>query len=227
MAAPLKDQITSRGHWRIRIFPTSFAAKRVREISELRKLITRLAIEMAGLPFPSIGTNDVTIGTDWIAQEYDLGEYRQAWRFYQSTQLVLYEAFIEDWLDHSIWKGHAAPHGSELSVSNVITTFWQVFEFGARLATAVEEVGSITVSVHALELFGRNLRFQFRNRHGFRREYVSKLSDYRIERSVGSEELVANPALHAVDSARELFARFGWDADAALLRTLLSESGAA
>ena len=219
------DRITKRGYWKIRVFPASFKPKRIAEITTLRSLASELAVETGNISFPTVGDRPI-IGTDWIGQEIDDGEYCQAWRLYQSAQLALYEGFIDDWLDQSIfgiedgWKP-----GAQLSVSDVLTTYWQAFEFAARLATTVEGRDPITVSIHAFGLKDRRLLYRFRDRTRLRAAYVATIPDFPTEATLSRDTLIARPGEHSVEGARELLVRFGWEVDPELLRTLLREGG--
>jgi hypothetical protein len=219
MSALLESRIKKRGFWRIRIRPVDFDAARFPELSSLKKVVNELAIDAGNLSFPTVGSEPFLIGNDWIGQELDVWEYCQSWRLYQSGQLILYEGFIDDWLDRSFiggttkdWKPLA-----ELSVSDALYTYWLAFEFAARLALAIEGDDELNIAIHA---------FGLGNRTGLRQPHVASINDFSVVKRLSRGALIAAPVDHAIGGARELFARFNWDVNGELLRTLLAESGA-
>jgi hypothetical protein len=226
MTAFLNSHLKAHGFWRIRIIPEEFHQSRINEIQDLRTIIRQAAVQLGASSFPAINDATPSIGVDWIGNEIDAGEFCQTWRLYQSAQLVLYEGFIDDWLDRSLggaregWQSE-----TEFSVGDALVTYWQAFELAARLAVNVSGEDPFNVSVHPFGLRNRRLTFQFRNRSGLRQAHVATLNDFPTSLTLAREALVAAPVDHAVASARQLFARFGWDVDLDFLRTLLGESG--
>jgi hypothetical protein len=221
----VQDRITRRGYWKIRVFPASFDRRRIGDVSDLRTLVRDLAVELGGISFPTV-SNRALIGNDWIGQDIDEGEYCQAWRLYQSAQLALYEGFIDDWLDRSLFGTEEGWHpGAQLSVGDILTTYWQTFEFAARLATAVGGQDPITVSVHSFGLKDRKLLYRFPNRLRLRATYVATIPDFATTTTLARDELVSAAVQYSVQGARDLLVRFGWDVDPEFLRTLLGESG--
>lgn len=227
MSAVLETRIKKRGFWRVRITPGTFRETAFPEISDLKALVNQISIDAGNLSFPTVGQEPV-IGKDWIGQDLDTWEYCQTWRLYQSGQFVLYEGFVDDWLDRS-WFGEAKKDwkpGFELSVSDALYTYWLAFEFGARLAAAMEGESQLNISVRAFGLSGRRLKFNFRNRTFLRVPREASLNDFDVTKTLSRKDIIAAPVDHAVESARALFARFHWDVQSEFLLTLLKESGA-
>jgi hypothetical protein len=229
MSDVLHDRIKKRGFWLFRYMPGVFASARVAEFKRLKTIVRETAVEFGGGSFPAIGNQSLQLGNDWIGQQQDAGEYCQAWRFYQSGQFMLYEGFLDDWQDQSLfgpedddWKP-----GRDLSVGDTLVTLWQAFEFAARLSLAVPGPDPVTISVQAFGLRERRIRYRFRNRTGLHQTYRASINDFPFTRNLSRDALVASPALHAIDGAVALFERFGWDPNPELLRTLLREAGVA
>jgi hypothetical protein len=227
MSTVLETRIKKRGFWRVRITPGAFRETLFPEVSDLKALVNQISIDAGNLSFPTVGQEPV-IGKDWIGQDLDTWEYCQTWRLYQSGQFILYEGFVDDWLDRS-WFGEAKDDwkpGVELSVSDALYTYWLAFEFAARLAAVIDGEPELRVSIHAFGLTGRQLKFQFRNRTGLRVPRVATLNDFAVDQTLSRKDLIAAPTDYTVEAARALFARFHWDVGADFLRTLLKESGA-
>jgi hypothetical protein len=228
MTPVLEARIKKRGFWRVRITPGTFRESFFPELSDMKVLVNQISIDAGNLSFPTIA-EQLLIGKDWIGQELDTWEYCQSWRLYQSGQFILYEGFVDDWLDQS-WFGKVNNDwraGLELSVSDALYTYWLAFEFAARLSASIEGESQFNVSIHGFALSGRQLKFQFRNRTGLRVPHVATLNDFEFAKTLTSKNLIAAPIEYAVEGARALFARFHWDVRPDLLRTLLKESGAA
>lgn len=226
MTGAIRGQIKSRGYWRIRISPILFDKKRIPDILVLKSMVQELAVEVGSLSFPALDYGTLTIGDDWIEHENEVGDILQSWRLYQSAQLLLFEGFLDDWHDRSPF-GHTVnwQPGNWLSVSDALTTYWEAFEFAARLASSIKGDDPFRVSVCARGLKGRQLKYEFRGRARLRRTYVANLESFDVTRTLSRESLLSVTSDHVVDAARELFVRFDWDVDPALLKALLAESG--
>jgi hypothetical protein len=51
------------------------------------------------------------------------------------------------------------------------------------------------------------------------------LNDFPTSLTLPRDSIMATPIDYAVNSARQLFARFGWEVETDFLRTLLGEAG--
>lgn len=219
------EQIKTRGYWHVRVHPVDFQPRRFPDIARLKEIIRDLAVETGNISLPIVA-GTLAVGSDWTGQEIEDGDLHQSWRFYQSGQLVLFEGFVDDWQDESFFgPDEGWTMGAQLSVSDVLTTYWQVFEFAARFAASQPDAGSMTVSVHAFGLKNRQLLYRFRNRARLHGSYAAIVSEYATVRTIARDDLVALGIDRAAECARELFARFQWDVEPAFLRTLMREGG--
>jgi len=219
----LLDKIRSRGYWRVTIRPKSFIEKRIQNISALYPIVQKASVELRGWDFPHIDQRTNThIDIDWIKQESEWQQFLELWHFYQSGQFVDIAGMPEDWYDQStLWP---APQGWEpgrlLEIGDALFRFTEIFEFAARLALteAGDELMYVEVTVSGLK--GRSLWVDIPNRLPFRQNYVASLSELPYEIELPRSDLVAQPQELALKPANELFARFGWQQDANLLRDL-------
>lgn len=221
----LLSKIQTRGRWTVDIRPITFTEKRIGNISRLYPLLQETQVMLRGWDFPHLDRHtQANIDIDYLWQESEWNNYLEAWRFYQSGQFGVVRAMAEDWLDQSTLD--SAPGGwqpgNRIGVLSVIFQFTEVFQFAANLAhsEAGDEHMHIGVTVSGLQ--GRALRFDSSGRWGFAQEMKASLQELPYEIILPRDELLGQPREFALQPARELFRRFGWDPDPELLRDMQS-----
>ena len=214
----LLEKVKSRGHWRVVIRPGRFVERRIPRISSLYPIIQKTAVQLRGWDFPHVDTHTKPhIDVDWLGQESEWQEFLEIWRFYQSGQFVDIAGIWEDWRDKSdpTWKS-----GVLLGIGDTLFRFTEIYEFAARLA--LTEVGNelmyIEVTINGLA--GRKLWDDSHDSGRVYKQYEASLQELPFKQELPRDELVTQPRELALRPAIELFARFGWTADAAALRDI-------
>jgi len=219
----LLEKIKSRGYWRVVIRPGRFVEKRIQEILTLYPIIEKTSVNLRGWDFPHVDTHtNPQIDVDWVGQESEWEQFLEIWRFYQSGQFVDLAGIWEDWRDQS----KRRPTGQErepdllLGTGDALFRFTEIFEFAARLALteAGDELMHIEVTISGLA--GRKLWVDSHNRAPMFRNYEASLDELPFKLELSRDELVAQPRELALKPTIDLFARFGWKADAAILRDI-------
>lgn len=221
MMTKLLEKIRSRGHWKVVIRPGRYVEKRIQNISALYAIVQKASVELRGWDFPHVDPHTKPhIDVDWVGQESEWQEFLEIWRFYQSGQFVDIFGIPDDWQDQSNlqpvpqdWKP-----GALLGIGNALFTFTEIFEFAARLA--LTEVGDelMHIEVVVSGLNGRILCVDSRHRTPFIQSYQASLSELPYKVVLSRSELVAQPRELALKPTMELFARFGWEPGADVLR---------
>lgn len=214
------DKIRSRGYWRTLIRPTVYSASLL-EYGRLESIVDRVAVQIRGWDFPHRSRSEqLARGANWIGQESEWAHHLDAWKFYSSGQFIIYQGNRYD------WRGSDAPNGPSasprLSVGDAVFTFTEVFELAARLATALPGSDPLSVSIGAFGLNGRVLLVDDPRRGDLFVDYRAS-DDFNQAFEIGRAELLADSRSLAVEAVRQLFLRFGWSADAAVLKDNQSE----
>lgn len=215
------DKIQSRGYWQVIIRPKNFIEKRVQNISALYPIVQKASVELRGWDFPHIDPHtNPHIDIDWVGQESEWQQYLEVWRFYQSGQFIDIAGIPEDWRDQSsLWPpSQDWKSGALLGIDDALFRFTEILELAARLAlTEVgDELMHIEVTVSGLK--GRRLWVDSPNRRPMFRHYEASLPELPYKIELSRSELVAQPKELAIKPAVELFARFGWEPAAHVLR---------
>ena len=214
----LLEKIKSRGHWRVVIRPGRFVEKRIPQISSLCPIVQKTAVQLRGWDFPHVDTHTKPhIDVVWVGQESEWQQFLEIWRFYQSGQFVDIAGIWEDWREKYDLAGKS---GVLLGIGDTLFRFTEIFEFAARLAlTEVgDEVMYIEITINGLA--GRKLWDDSHDSGRVYKQYEASLQELPFRQELPRDELVAQPRELALRPAIELFARFGWTADAAALRDI-------
>lgn len=215
------DKIRSRGYWRTVIRPTLYDASLL-DYEQLEPLVDRVAVQIRGWDVPHRSRQTaLSRGQDWIGQESEWAHHLDAWRIYRSGQVVIYQGNRYDWRDDDA--DRERPAHLKLSVGDAVFTFTELFELAARLASALPGSDPLSVSLGAWGLQGRALVVDDPRRAGLFMDYVGSIEHFTQTQEVGRADLMAESRGLAVKACRELFLRFGWNADVEVLKDNQSE----
>lgn len=208
----LTDKIRSRGHWDIAIKPQNFALERV-PYADLDDILGGVVVRSRGWPVPFIDNRVPPLrGEDWIGQDIDaeVVSHYEAWRFFTSGQFDQLRVVSADWRTGS--EASAVPRGftSVIEVWEILYYLTEVFELAARLALSPAGDDPMTIDVRLNGLTGRGLIVGQRNRAPFIEPYPAPGSSLSRSVTVAREKLVSEARSAAVDTARDMFVRFGW-----------------
>jgi hypothetical protein len=214
--------IQTRGRWRVVIRPEQFKGRRIEDIHDLRQIVRRAEVQLAGWSFPYVrGEVLPQYGDDRISQELDWGHRLEWWQFHQSGQFIHEAGVPEDWRDRSeMWPAPSGwQSGVNLDVCDSLWRFTTAFEAAARFAAALADVDGFRIEVTGAVMRGRRL-YADRDECAIRFDhaYVTESDTIRYELTFSEAELLADPAGHALRGATECFRRFGWQPRADLLR---------
>ncbi|RIK10617.1 MAG: hypothetical protein DCC49_02890 [Acidobacteria bacterium] len=216
----LAERIRSRGHWHVVIRPTKFDKERVR-YADLERVIGETRVSVRGWDLPHVDDpSPIERGENWVGRHVEFDYHLEVWRLYQSGQFVHLNCLREDWRDESsLYPADADWQlGGRLGVGDALYTLGEYFEFAARLALSDAGDSLMAVRIRLHNLQDRQLWVEDPMRSGFLKPQVTKMDEFALSRDLPREELVAKPRELATEAARELFARFGWDAPLDTLR---------
>ena len=221
----LTDKIRSRGYWEVSIFPNASPDGEPR-ISELFRIVDRASVEIRGWDYPHMDrTRREHIDIDWVGQESEWEHAIEAWRAYKTGLFTDLAGFARDWRDQSrVWPPDGNwSAGDALGVGEAIYRYSEVFLFASRLAHSDlgSETMTIEIAVNGLE--GRRLEVDSPNRIPMHHQYVCQIDRFPSAVTVSRAELSVRSWELALETAAELFERFGWDPGLNLLESWQAE----
>ena len=221
MGTELVDKIKTRGHWSVSIYPTVRPVEPPR-ISELFRLVDESSIEIRGWDFPHIDRNtNPHINVEWVGQGSEWNHALESWQLFLNGLFVDIAGFPEDWRDQSeVWRADQDwQQGALLGVGDVIYRYSEIFLFAARMARTGLGGEEMAIEVSAEGLAGRKLYVDDPNRWRLATPYVATLNAFPYSVTANSGELASRSWDYALEAARELFERFGWDPGPKILRS--------
>ena len=218
----LVEKIRSRGHWNIVIRPGTFVGDRI-PYENLDELIPEIQVRMRGwpVPFADYGRRDLIRGSDWVGQDVDAGTVSmyEAWRLFTSGQFTHLRAVSADWRRDDERTRTPIPEGFDAAIEvwEILFYLTEVFELASRLALgeAGDEFMNIEVRLNGLE--NRGLVVAEWKRAEFFEPYRATMPSLEKKVNLPRDTLVAEGREQAVEMARQIFLRFGWDASVELL----------
>jgi hypothetical protein len=96
----------------------------------------------------------------------------------------------------------------------------EIFEFAARLAQSPAGSAQMHVALELKHLQGRRLTAVGHNVLLLSGDYRTQMSEWSYPWQGSQTELIARPRELAAESAKDLFARFGWNLSVDILRTI-------
>jgi hypothetical protein len=213
-ATEILSKATSHGFWRVIIRPLDFLRRRLENIAALPTLMREAAVSYRGWPYPSVLDRErAEIGDDWIGFEIDSRIHVETWRLFQSGQFMQVMGFWEDWYGQDTLLTGIPPQGKTLGIDLTIGTLTELFEFAANLAASPAGGETMVIEIDAHGLAGRHLTWP-RGRDDVLDRRPATLDHIALDSLVvDRRRLVANPDDYAARAAREVFRRFGWDAE--------------
>lgn len=217
----ITDKIRSRGHWQVAIRPEPFNAERV-DYAKLEELLAGAAVRLRGWPVPFVDYRQQPLrGENWIGQDVDAeGVFHfEAWRFFTSGQFNHLRAVSADWRRDDERTRTPIPEGFDAAIEvwEILFYLTEVFELASRLALgeAGDEFMNIEVRLNGLE--NRGLVVAEWKRAEFFEPYRATMPSLEKKVNLPRDTLVAEGREQAVEMARQIFLRFGWDASVELL----------
>jgi hypothetical protein len=209
----LIKNITARGHWSIAIHPEQFDASRV-DYAELGKIVERSVVRLRGWPVPFIDYREnVLRGDDWVGQDLSPGIGQpEAWRFFTSGQFNHLRGFSADWRDREYSTPIPAGAQSVVEVWEILFYLTEVFELAGRLALTDAGDERMVIRVALMGLEQRALVVAQPRRAEFMQPRMATMPAIERSVSITRDQLAADARVEAVELARDIFLRFGWEA---------------
>ena len=219
---PERELIRTRGYWRVSIRPESYVPRRVPSVLRAAELVDTLAVRLRGWDFPHRGeSSQRSVGSSWVEYAGQPLHYIEWWRIYQSGHFVYEGGFPIDWRDRSrAWPPDAEwKPGQLLGVGDTVYRFTEIFEFAARLAASEAGDEPMRIEIALGGLRDRTLYFDDSRRIPFSVDHTAKIDEYILPvTSTSRSDLAATARDMAVQAARDLFERCGWQTGPELLR---------
>ena len=223
---PLAGEIRSRAHWHVVMHPSDYNPALL-PYRDLPAMIQSISVRARGWDVPHVDSREAPEhGETWIEGRTDWHHHREIWRLYQSGQFVHLKGLSSDWRDRSqVWPADESWRpGQALGVSDTLWTLGEYFTLASRLVLALSDRPSLIVRLRLHGLRGRILTVDDPRRAPFGWSPATSVDVFDSGvHEYGADQLVADHRHLAVATASELFARFGWNPEPALLRENLDE----
>lgn len=211
MSDEVLEKIKSRGYWQIVIRPTLFSKERL-SLPETERQLRACQVSFRGASFPLIKQGAVQIGIDYIEHSFSSPgfAFHEAWRFYQSGQLLLYRSLSEDWAKEA---GHdpGFEKGTVLAILSTLYFVSEVFEFSSRLAQQGILAPEGFIQVNLVGIKERRLIFWGGDRALFD-TYTCNIGELPRSWTLTGEQIAAEGRDLAFDHFLWIMQRFGYDA---------------
>ena len=125
MSNEIITKIKSQGYWEIIIRPISFTKDRLSNLAEAEQQLRACQVKLRGWYFPHIGK--IKRGLDFIEESVSFRGINEAWRFYQSGQLIFYRGLSEDWCKSEGYSQEFEP-GEALSILSALFALSETFD---------------------------------------------------------------------------------------------------
>lgn len=218
-------EVKTRGYWDLSIHPTEFLATRI-PFEILEPLIRATAVSRPNWgQFPAIDAetqnNRIIRGNDWVGGSFSWDLIREVWKFYQSGQFHQHVGLFYDWKDKSriLPCSPGWSFDTHFPVGQVLAQISYFFEFANRLSARLADhnQGAFRIEVAFKHLANRLLIVDDPRRTPFLTRYEGPSEDVLLQRDYTAVELVSNWETLALEYAKVLFSRFGWNPSPAML----------
>jgi hypothetical protein len=221
----LAEEIKSQGFWRMIVHPAAYDAHRI-PYDQLLPILQKSAVRLRGWDFPHIGHGErIRRLATALHMETDWQEYREIWRFTSSGQFISINGIHEDWVERAAPLTAAAypkvAPGSLLGAGDTVLRVTETFELAARLAQHLPGEDDLVITVQLRNAANRRLWMEDSLR-GFTFEYVAHEDPPPFKQRYPRRELLGSARDLARQPIMELFQRFGWSPNDAVLRSLQS-----
>ena len=195
--------LCSSAYWKLVVRPAVFKADRISKIAELERIIRNSFVDLQGWKLPSLlHYEEVARGEDYVFNKsISRDASPELWHLYQSGQFVYYHIMPDN--------RQPSQPGPVLNAGVAVIWPTLMFEFAARFAGTAVGDEDMHIEVEAGNINGRSLEFQYPY-VAFERLTASAQS-YSYNRDISRIDLLANARQLALEPARELLGRFGWD----------------
>jgi len=219
LPVPVKDN----AYWRVNFRPEDYISGRLDTLSECLKVVEKNRLNLRGWDYPHLGhDNEREFGGNYLASWTDFLGNIEYWRLYKSGQFIhlfsVRENTKEEWKKESreAHKKHLSfrtdlknesPPGY-VSVTNLVYTITEIFEFAARLCQSEFYQGNIEIDISLKKVKGFVLVVSLDRL--WIKDYSAKKDVLRYHELISSKKLLSNSADQSLSVIRYFLERFGW-----------------
>ena len=209
------QELRSHAYWKLVVRPTVFKVERVPKISALEPIVSNSAVDLQGWKLPSrLFYDQVSRGEDYVFNVSSVqGVPHELWALYQSGQFVYYHLMYDN--------RQVSQSGPVLSAGLAVIWPTLMFEFASRLATTEVGHDNMYIEFEAGNIKEHSLGFEYPI-IAFR-DYPTSATNYCFNKAISKTELLTNARELALEPARELLGRFGWDPEDRWMRDIQSK----
>jgi hypothetical protein len=216
------EKIKSRGYWEVIIRPSRFVTERIKTLPECERLVEKNQIRLRGWYFPHFDKREVRRGLDYIETHISFNGITEAWRLYQSSQLVFYSVIREDWAEEMTWltpqqRADLPPEG-KLEALSALRRLSEIYEFATRLTQEGVLGEQVVISINIVGTHGRELFIDSFERALWPGQYICETTELPREVTVSAEDLIANSREYSFQHYRWLIERFNFDGSPEVFR---------
>jgi hypothetical protein len=201
------NEIVTKPHWRISIFPIEFKKARFRDLDQCRHFASSCCVRTpSGISYPQVWLHAVESGREYVACDTgaSLGPIgrTERWVLFRSALFVQNRLFNE-----------SPQLAGRIHVLEVLDTTTAALEFATRMTQQVElapEI-AITIGLHSVE--GRQLTWPqdiFLDRDVVGRNGWCQDETVQVSRQTEPGNIAAHGRELAFELAMEIYAQFGW-----------------
>jgi hypothetical protein len=199
--------IQKRGYWIVMMRPMTFEKERIRTVEDCLAIVQRGQVSLRGWNYPhyhesGVSAGGISIGTDYVQCITDHKSYKEIWRMYQTGQFFHRFACVEDWWQQT----------ESQNVLEILSTLYRITEiylFASHIS--LSDIWDTKMSI-TIELWGMSNRklITLDPRRDLNNTYESMTDPLEYKKEYSKSEIVADPALHALECVVWLFRRFNW-----------------
>ena len=154
-----------------------------------------------------------TRASTWIGEDIDASavDHYEAWRFFTSGQFTQLRAISADWRSGGDATRVPSGFSRAIEVWEILFYVTEVFELAARLALSPAGDDPMVVDLRLHITDDRALVVAQSSRAEFFEPYQAPIDGLRRTVEVARSGLIASAHELAVETAQEMFSRFGWN----------------
>jgi hypothetical protein len=201
------NEILTKSHWRISIFPIEFKKARFRNLDQCGDFVSSSCVRSSsGIIYPQFRSNTLEIGSEYIACDTAASEWPpshlERWVLFRSGLFVQNRVFNEK-----------QQLGGRIHALEVLDITTAAFEFATRMSQHVALAPEIVVScgLHGVE--GRQLAWPqdiFLDDDAVGRNCWCQEEKIDLTRQMITADIAAHRRELAFNVAMEIYSRFGW-----------------
>lgn len=202
-----KFQIIKRGYWKVTVSPIKFEKERIKDLSEILRIVGRCQISIRGWNYPHFheagqSYGGTSVGSDFIQSITNFKYFIELWRLYQSGLFVHEFACPED-----MW-----PQTKDSNVLEILDTLYrmtEIYKFASNLAINDVFGNNLLVGLELNNMQNRSLLF-LDPRRDLHANYRCQTNQLTYSETLTKSQIIAEANEIAVQRSKWIFQRFNW-----------------